>query len=153
MRSIRSFVVSTALVGAAGTVALPAGPATGQEGSIQIAFGRTASLSDRGQTLTLPVTVTCTLPSGFQVGIQETLFFVSQKRGQDTIQGQGGGGLVCDGQAHTLSYVAHALAGARDQERFHGGKAMASLFILVCDTGGSVCVQGDSGQRSIKVAG
>ena len=125
-------------------------------GEISIVLGDDARLVNGGRTLAFEGVVTCDLAEGFEQDIQEVLVFASQRRGRATIEGQGGGGpIVCDGAARTYTFRAHALSGQRVDERFHGGRATVSVFVLVCGSldGEPICEQADSGKHQVRVRG
>jgi hypothetical protein len=98
-----------------------AGSAVAATGTIDI--GSSATRVANGVAVDVPLTVSLTCDEGFTSAVVDVA--VTQRRGQQTVFGQGQTVFPCDGETRDL--VVRAGGGV-----FHGGRALATATLLQC---------------------
>jgi hypothetical protein len=98
-----------------------AGSAVAATGTVDI--GSPATRVAGGVAVDVPLTVSLTCDEGFTSALVDAA--VIQRRGQETVFGQGQTTFPCDGATHDL--VVRAGGGV-----FHGGRALARAELLQC---------------------
>lgn len=133
MRGHVRILSSIALAVAA--VVSPAGAA-----SVSVDIGPVAILQEGRQAVVASVDVACPADAPTD-GIQENRLEVRQMRRGTLVVAVGGtGSVVCDGMVHTYQITAHV---EEPTNTFRPGRAVANMFVVICDESGATCLQGD----------